>query len=235
MAEILKPCSVDGCNADAHWKFGGARGWCSKHYNRWLRHGDPLQTNRIDGATCTIDNCGKTQISKGLCSAHYTKLCRHGDPLFDRRDKENILWLMAHLDHQGDECILWPFSTSKAGYGRVSYLGKGRYAHRVMCLLAHGEPKSKKQDAAHSCGNTGCVNPNHLRWATSAENAADKLTHGTLARGETNGNVILSEADVRQIRSLNGVMPQRAIAKKFGVSQPTISAIIVRRNWGWLD
>ena len=30
-------CSIDECGSPAH-----ARGWCSKHYRRWLTHGDPL-------------------------------------------------------------------------------------------------------------------------------------------------------------------------------------------------
>ena len=29
-------CAIDGCESPAH-----ARGWCDKHYARWLRHGDP--------------------------------------------------------------------------------------------------------------------------------------------------------------------------------------------------
>jgi hypothetical protein len=33
----MKICAVEGCGRRA---FG--RGWCGKHYARWLRHGDPL-------------------------------------------------------------------------------------------------------------------------------------------------------------------------------------------------
>lgn len=32
-----RTCSIDGC--DGEYK---GRGWCRKHYMRWLRHGDPL-------------------------------------------------------------------------------------------------------------------------------------------------------------------------------------------------
>lgn len=34
-------CKFDGCERSAHWKDGGKRGWCTLHYRRWQRHGDP--------------------------------------------------------------------------------------------------------------------------------------------------------------------------------------------------
>jgi len=37
MAAPLKSCSVEGCNAVVI-----ARGWCSAHYRRWKRHGNPV-------------------------------------------------------------------------------------------------------------------------------------------------------------------------------------------------
>jgi Recombination endonuclease VII len=39
-------CSVAGCTAPPF-----ARGWCSKHYTRWLRHGDPNVTTRNPPST----------------------------------------------------------------------------------------------------------------------------------------------------------------------------------------
>ena len=33
----IRTCSIDGCE-NVH----RARGWCSTHYNRWNKHGDPL-------------------------------------------------------------------------------------------------------------------------------------------------------------------------------------------------
>lgn len=41
MATRFKPCSVDGCNGNAHADAKGARGWCKAHYHRWYRYGDP--------------------------------------------------------------------------------------------------------------------------------------------------------------------------------------------------
>lgn len=38
---MKKICLVNGCSAVSL-----NRGWCSKHYQRWLHHGDPLLTTR---------------------------------------------------------------------------------------------------------------------------------------------------------------------------------------------
>lgn len=38
-SRAAKPCAVTGCRKDAH-----TRGWCGTHYDRWLKHGNPLWT-----------------------------------------------------------------------------------------------------------------------------------------------------------------------------------------------
>lgn len=35
-----KPCAIQGCK-----KHSVTRGWCSKHYVRWLKHGNPEVVN----------------------------------------------------------------------------------------------------------------------------------------------------------------------------------------------
>lgn len=35
----MNKCLIDGCSKAAHNK----RGWCNAHYQRWLKHGDPLK------------------------------------------------------------------------------------------------------------------------------------------------------------------------------------------------
>lgn len=44
----------------------------------------------------------------------------------------------------------------------------------------------------------------------------------------------LSEADVRRIRSLKGIVPQRKLAAEYGVSNGNIAAIHSGRSWGHL-
>src|SRR5690606_12175061 len=87
-------------------------------------------------------------------------------------------WLVAHagwLDHA--RCLKWPFGRSGHGYaGQATVDGVREAAYRHMCRLAHGNSPSSEHQAAHSCGkgHEGCINPNHLRWATPAENQSDR-------------------------------------------------------------
>src|SRR5690606_29105850 len=100
-----------------------------------------------------------------------------------------------------------------------------------------GPPPTVEHEAAHSCGkgHEGCVNPHHLRWATSTENKADTLIHGTRNRGERNRSAKLTDAKVYEIRRLLAAgMTQTAIAAMFAVSLTTISKIAAGKIWGWL-
>lgn len=88
-------------------------------------------------------------------------------------------WLIVHSKHKSLECLIWPFAKISTGYGQFRRNGTRVYAHRIMCELAHGKCPTNKKEAVHTCRNTSCVNPNHLRWATHIENMQDRTLHGT--------------------------------------------------------
>lgn len=69
-------CSMEACPRAEH-----SRGWCSTHYKRWLKHGDPSRgARRVGRSTCTVDGCAKQVANHGLCSMHRHRKERHGDP-----------------------------------------------------------------------------------------------------------------------------------------------------------
>ena len=128
-------------------------------------------------------------------------------------------WLLDHVTYQGDDCLTWPFSANR-GYGHFKFEGRIYKAHRRMCEMVKGAPPSPDHEAAHSCGrgHLGCVNPQHLSWKTSSENAVDRRLHGAPEGGK--GQIpVLTNEQVAEIRALKGRLSQVKIAQKFGISR----------------
>ncbi len=150
-----------------------------------------------------------------------------------------LAWIRAHVDHEGDECLIWPFTRFPSGYARLAEPGTNRTsgAARVMCTEAHGPPPQRTYHCRHLCGNgiNGCVHPKHLAWGTVLENAADRVKHGRSQRGEDNWQAKLNDDDVREIRLMLEVASVARIARCYDVSLPTIKDIKAKRTWSWLE
>lgn len=189
---------------------------------------------------CSIPDCGKKlEIkSRGLCEAHYKRFLRYGDPkagkLTMAGDPMKFL-LGTVLPYDGDECLIWPYTRNKGGYGRISIKKKQTLVSRYVCTHEHGPPSGDRNEAAHSCnnGHAGCVAKRHLVWKTRAENEADKKAHGSNL-GSRSSMAKLTDADVTKIRGLIGSMPQKDIAEMFGVVRSCITSIKKRTTWSHL-
>jgi hypothetical protein len=83
------------------------------------------------------------------------------------------------------------------------------------------------------CGVKLCLNPDHLKWGTRAENEADKMIHGTSNQGEGNGRAKLTVVQVAEIRRryAAGGITQAALGREYGVAGVTIHDVVRGRNW----
>ncbi len=61
-------CSVEGCEAGVK-----ARGWCTKHYARWAKHGDPLWQPERQTRVCVVEGCDNPHYARGWCKPHYDR------------------------------------------------------------------------------------------------------------------------------------------------------------------
>lgn len=146
-----------------------------------------------------------------------------------KRGESKILdWMLARVSHQGDECLVWPFSGNWNGYGQLGFRGRIQKSHRVMCILAHGDPPDGNV-AAHSCHNRTCVNPRHLSWKTQRENLLQRRQAGTLTKKRWTAKGVLTDIDVFAICALKDHLNQRQIGALFGISYQHVSVIQNRK------
>lgn len=242
MADKFKPCSVESCNGNAAKDVGGRRGWCCAHYGKFLKYGDPLagvSYCRTHDKVCSISGCSKPHYGHGWCKSHYEQWRKWGDPTFDacfehgpRKYLRDVV-----LKYTGQECLIWPFSRNPQGYPQMRVGDRTMMVNPIICRTIHGPKPSPIHEVAHSCGlgHAGCCSHLHFRWATPTENQADRILHGTTNRGEANGQAKLTADQVRKIRGLEGTMLQREIGALFGVTAGTISMILARNTWLWVD
>ena len=128
------------------------------------------------------------------------------------------------------------FDLTSTGYSHVNLSKAGRSKKvnvHVLVLEAFVSLRpSRDHEACHNNGNRADARLENLRWDTVSGNAADKELHGTVARGERSGNVLLTEEDVHFIRK--SPLSSLKLAPLYGVASSTIRAVRLGQNWSWL-
>lgn len=120
----IRTCSIDGCD-----KKHRSRGWCSIHYQRWLRDHSPI---------CSIDGCDNPARKRGWCETHYARWRKHGDV--------NVVKKPAR--HESPTCSIDGCDNPTSGHGWCTMHYK-RW-HR------YGDPNVIRTRASSTCSIEGC-------------------------------------------------------------------------------
>lgn len=132
-----------------------------------------------------------------------------------------------------NECIEHRQKGIGLGYGSTSRNNKTYWMHRVVYCESNGLTLDNIEGKVvrHKCDNPRCINPKHLELGTHGDNMSDMTSRNRQAKGETQGSAVLTEEAVRYIRKHYHEYTQRALAKKFKVSQRTVARIIHGTQW----
>ena len=203
-----RQCSIEGCSLRLK-----GHGYCSKHWQRYKTHGDPL-----GGGGFRSVLSGSDYRPKGLSV------------------EESFRWFMPGEPPQAGEQWIWTGPLDGNSYGCFTFEGSRIYAHRVSYELYVG-PIPEGLIIRHKNDIPLDINPHNLETGTRADNRQDCVDRGRAVgpRGELQGFSKLTRDQVDEIitRYQVGGPTQQELADEYGVLQPTISKIVNGQRWSY--
>jgi hypothetical protein len=98
-------------------------------------------------------------------------------------------------------------------------------------LLAFDAPRPDGHEGRHLDDDASNNHISNLAWGSRRQNVEDKIRNGGHPRGETATGVVLTEAQVAEIRTLHGSASLRELAGRYGVSHTAIRRAALGITW----
>lgn len=188
---------------------------------------------RVNFVKCCVDGCDSASLANRMCDTHYRRFRKTGsvEPPKPRESKLRKFIDEVIAAENGSDCVTWPYSCDRYGYGQVRVNGNPGRAHRLVLSIITGKPYDYPLMVRHTCGNghLGCVNPLHLEWGTAKDNAQDRLRDGTVEFGEDNNSAALTNAQA--IAIAQDSRSYAIIAKDYGIGKSTVARIKTGQAW----
>ena len=153
------------------------------------------------------------------------------------------------VDKKGEnECWPWTAYCGRGGYGTIRQGGRDSRrlrAHRVSWVFYHGKPIPDGMIIMHICDHPWCVNPQHLKLGTDADNVRDMHQKGRNrprrsmqspdhSKIYTNPSPYTEEQIHKVLYLAKSGLAQRKIAASLNMSRRTIRDVLSGKRWGWL-
>ena len=167
----MKTCSNDECTNKVY-----ARGRCKTHYDKHRQENGEIPL-------CSVHDCDNFVHSRGLCDTHVRHYNKTGSTYIPKA--WHAPWFLGDMYRNGSVvygCVEWQGATDYR-YGVATFPEGHGKVHRAALRRAVGDPPEGKPYALHSCDNTRCYNPAHLRWGSQQENMADMVKRGRGSSG----------------------------------------------------
>jgi hypothetical protein len=119
-------------------------------------------------------------------------------------------------------------SRDRDGYPRIHLNYKHKRMSHVIYKYFYGVEVEKPYMLLHNCDNPNCINPEHLRIGSNAENMKDKSIRKRI-HGERNPKAKLTIEQVEVIR--NKEKSVKDLSLMFGVSKTQIYYIQKGKSW----
>jgi len=135
---------------------------------------------------------------------------------------------------QNGGLILKPYSTGQAGHLTVKFRKKNIKVHRLVAY-AFLPKEAGKDHVNHIDGDKRNNHVSNLEWCTPKENRVHAAVNGLSQSGSRVACSKLNELDVKEIRSTyqkgSPVFGAKPLARRYGVSDPTIRNIVAGKKW----
>lgn len=153
---------------------------------------------------------------------------------------ESRFW--SHVDKSpglgpNGDCWEWKGAQKARSYNTIGLAGKSVKVHHYSHFLNTGYmPNYAAGDVVlHSCDNSPCVNPAHLKVGTHKENMADMYAKGRQSYGSRVCTAKLTEDIVTLCRRINEALPEEypyyKLAQIFNISSRNMHKALKGETW----
>lgn len=207
-------CSIDDCDRPVV-----ARGWCSKHWQRWQRHGDPLYVAPAPGArTDPVRRFwSKASVDEPDACWEWTS---------KNRDRDGYGYFKVAGRMWRAPRYAFNLANPDAPIGD----------DEMVCHTCDNPPCVNPAHLIRGAALDNSADQVERDRTVTGDRHHTRRDPSTRRRGEANGSARLTAEQVLEIRRRYAAGEKQVpLAAVFGVSQPIISQIIRRKVWTHLE